>query len=73
MLCRLTIEQLLVFGLEHPYLPLDDESVTTSNGKVSVVAESISILKFDTIIDHVYYNIVAITFLTELLYIHRLY
>ena len=43
MLCCLTTEQVLVFGLEHPSLLLDDESVTTFNGKVSIVAESILI------------------------------
>ena len=73
MLCSLTIEQVLVFGLEHPFLLLDDESVTTFIGKVSVVAESISILSFDNIVDHVHYNKVSHLLLKNSYYIHQLY
>ena len=51
-----------VFGLKCLFLQLDDESVTASNGKISVVSESIwliTILNFDSMVDHVHYNKVS--------------
>ena len=57
MLHLLTTDLILVFELERLFLLLHDESVTASI--VSVVSESISILDFDSVVNHVHHNKVS--------------
>ena len=58
MLCLLIgTELVLVFGLERLFLLLNDKSVDASI--VSVISESISIINFVSMVNHVQYNNVS--------------